>query len=578
MSATRGLGEVYMGAVPEAGPVTQEGINPTSTQNAVIEWNRVRHLKEPLFSRATIALWNKMTASLAEEHSRTWFELFLEILEHVPPHKRNRQAFEIIDNDFIRRVEKWPGVWSKALVLKAESLLEWGQKSEVLHLLGTLYVRPYLFTDSSIYLRAYYCYVFAKGRILDVRHARMFYHLVRKSGDNRTVTIASGQQVSILRYLCTVYRISHLQQMLKLAGDSTSGYVRYLFRGLEHDLYLRGGGRINPEKWYAAKRLERKRIQILLAKDHSGGSVNSVKSILVTRTQGGLGDIIMINYALQQLRRNKPSYRIVFAVPQLYLPWVAFFEGIVPRDIHDPALSLSDCEIWYNLSDCPAGHEESGSNRDRVSRIKAWCKALDVSYGAAIASPPRLKPGKEEIERAKSLLLNIRKTDRKIIALQWASADAYKDYPFMRELALHLAQAHHILILHSHPLSAADQNALESASVKLLIGLEPQQVLAVLSQVDLICGPDSSFIHIAGQLEKPGLLLAGPINGKLQTAGYPMIDFIDLREKLKCIPCWRNEAVHCVASGDFSSLCLHAMEIDVVVKSVESKLRGLRLK
>ena len=565
-----------MSAVSEAAPLVKEGINPNSTQNAVIEWNRVRHLKEPLFSRATTALWNKMAASLGEEHSRTWFELFLEILEHVPTHKRNRPAFEIIDKDFIRRVEGWPGAWSKALVLKAESLLELGQKSEVLHLLGSLHVRPYVFTEATIYLRAYYCYVFAKEQILDEKHARLFYHLVRKSGDNRTVTVSSGQQVSILRYLCTIYRISRLQQLLKVAGDSTSGYVRYLFRGLEHDLFLQGGGRISSNKWYAAKRLERKGIQMLVAKDHSSGSENGIKSILVTRTQGGLGDILMMNYALQELRRIKPSYRIVFAVPQLYLPWVEFFEGIVSHDIHDSALSLSNYEIWYNLSECPSAHEESGASRDQVSRIKAWCKSLAVRYSSAVASPPRLRPSKDAVEWAKSLMSNAGKSGRKIIALQWAGADAYKDYPYMRELALRLAQIYHVLIFHSHPLPTADRDALGSVSVNLLIGLAPQQVLAVLFHVDLICGPDSSFVHIAGQIEKPGLVLAGPINGKLRTADYPLIDFIDLREKLKCVPCWRNEAIHCLASGDFTSLCLKAIEVDTVVKAIHLKLKGQR--
>src|ERR1700692_949813 len=175
--------------------VLKEEIASSSTQDAVIEWNRVRNLKEPLFTRATIWLWNKMAGSISDQHSRTWFEVLLEILDHLPAHKRNRSAFDTIDETFIRRVEKWPGVWSKAIVLKAEALLELGQKTQISDLLKSLHARPYVFTEAAIYLRAYYCYMFVGGRILNAKHAQLFYRLVFKSGQNRTVTVASGQQV-----------------------------------------------------------------------------------------------------------------------------------------------------------------------------------------------------------------------------------------------------------------------------------------------------------------------------------------------------------------------------------------------
>ena len=557
--------------------ILKEEIAFSSTQDAVIEWNRVRHLKEPLFSRATIWLWNKMAGSISDQYDRTWFEVLLEILDHLPAHKRNRSAFDTIDELFLKRVEKWPGVWSKAIVLKAEALLEFGPKTQISDLLKSLYLRPYAFTEAAIYLRAYYCYLFVDGRILDVKQARLFYRLVWKCGQNRTVTVASGQQVSILRYLCTIYRISPFQKMLKVAGDMTGGWIREIFRGLEHDLFLQGRN-INHKKWYAAKRLERKGIQSLLAYDGSLNKKSTPHQILVTRVQGGLGDILMMNYALQELRRKNPSSTIVFAVPRSYLPWVVFFEGIVSRDIHDPALCLSDYALWYNLSDCPGSHEESGSGRDQVSRVEAWCKALDVPYRSAIASPPKFRPGADAAQWAKSFLSSKGgKPDRKIIALQWASADAYKDYPHMRDLALQLAKTHHVLIFHSLPLPAADQAALESASVQLLIGLAPHQVLALLCETDLVCGPDSSFLHIAGQIEKPSILLAGPINGKLQTASYPKADFIDLRQQLNCVPCWRNEAVHCLASGDFTSLCLKSIEVGSIATTIQQKLNGAHL-
>jgi len=396
--------------------ILKEEIAFSSTQDAVIEWNRVRHLKEPLFTRATIWLWNKMAGSISDQYDRTWFEVLLEILDHLPAHKRNRSAFDTIDEIFLGRVEKWPGVWSKAIVLKAEALLEFGQKTQISDLLKALYMRPYAFTEITMFLRAYYCYLFVDGRILDAKEARLFYQLVWKCGQNRTVTVASGQQVSILRYLCTIYRISPIQQMLKVAGDMTGGWTREVFRALEHVFFLQGRT-INHKKWYAAKRLERSRIQSLLTYDRSLNKKRTTHQILVTRVQGGLGDILMMNYGLQELRRKNPSSTIVFAVPRLYLPWVLFFEGIVSRDIHDPTLRLSDYDLWYNLSDCPGSHEESGPGRDQVSRVEAWCKALDVPYRSALALPPKLQPGADAAQWAKSFLSsNGCKPDRKIIA------------------------------------------------------------------------------------------------------------------------------------------------------------------
>ena len=551
--------------------VIEEKIIPISTKDAIVEWNRNLTQKRP----PSIVLLNRLVASISEEHDRTWFELLLEILDQLPAVERNLFALNIVDENFVQKVAPWPGVWCRAVVMRAEALLGHGRKTEILDLVGNLYARPYLFTDIPTFLRVYYCHLLASGRILNAKQARLFFRLVLHSGQTRIATFSSGQQLTILKQLCLVYRVSSVRHILKVLGDSTDGFLRnFVFRGLEHDLFFQAR-KIKHKNWYKDKRLERKRMVELLSEEGPPRPKVDTKQILVTRTQGGLGDILMMNYALQELRRSKPSHQIVFAVPRSYLPWASLFEGIIARNIHDADLCLSDYEQWYNLSECPAGHEESGPLRDQISRIETWCKSLEVSYRSAVASPPRLEAGTDASDWAKTFLAQSEAgTDRKTIALQWASADAYKDYPFMRDLALQLAKTHRVLVFHSHPLPEEDQTAFEGSLVKMLIGLSPQRILALLNEVDLTCGPDSSFVHIVGQIQRPGIVLSGPINGKLQTKDYPTWDFIDLRKELNCIPCWRNEMIPCLATGDFSSLCLRSIEVKDIIVAIERKLSG----
>ena len=57
----------------------------------------------------------------------------------------------------------------------------------------------------------------------------------------------------------------------------------------------------------------------------------------------------------------------------------------------------------------------------------------------------------------------------------------------------------------------------------------------------------------------------------------PKADFIDLRKQLNCVPCWRNEAVHCLASGDFTSLCMKSIEVGSIATTIQQKLNGAHL-
>jgi hypothetical protein len=63
------------------------------------------------------------------------------------------------------------------------------------------------------------------------------------------------------------------------------------------------------------------------------------------------------------------------------------------------------------------------------------------------------------------------------------------------------------------------------------------ETVAVVKMADMIIGPDSAGIHLAGAFNKPALGLFGNINPKLRTLYYPKVRTLFPEKQLECIPC-----------------------------------------
>ncbi|HEY7751689.1 MAG TPA: glycosyltransferase family 9 protein, partial [Ignavibacteriaceae bacterium] len=92
-----------------------------------------------------------------------------------------------------------------------------------------------------------------------------------------------------------------------------------------------------------------------------------------------------------------------------------------------------------------------------------------------------------------------------------------------------------------------------------------RQAFSIANKCDVIIGPDSSFIHFAAAFDKPTIALFGPIDGSVRTMNYLNCVFIDVRDELGCLPCWRNESMPCKLTGMRNSICMESIKISKVV-------------
>lgn len=301
-----------------------------------------------------------------------------------------------------------------------------------------------------------------------------------------------------------------------------------------------------------------------------GDASAQMDAILVTRAMGGIGDLLMMTPGLCALKRQHPRAEIHFAVPRQYF---ALFEGIEDFrciDIDDARLDPMRYRAWFDLTDCPAARVESRQAPNvRTGRIEAFARMLGVSrrllQGAAARPRYVVAPGERRVaeERASRL----RRRRRGLVGLQWQSAESYRNYPYNLQLLELLSQQCDVVVF-----GAGERRDSGKANVHF-VTLPLREAFALAAQCDVLVGPDSSFVHLAGALEKQMVLIAGPIDGRLRAKPYrTVVPIVPDRREFPCAPCWRNENINCYLSGRRESVCLRSISPAAVVAQIVALL------
>jgi ADP-heptose:LPS heptosyltransferase len=72
-------------------------------------------------------------------------------------------------------------------------------------------------------------------------------------------------------------------------------------------------------------------------------------------------------------------------------------------------------------------------------------------------------------------------------------------------------------------------------------------------------------VHFAGSFDIPCIALFGPTDGKLRTKDYKNCHVLTVKEKLNCVPCWRNENIPCKLTGGKGSVCMEGIYSEEIV-------------
>jgi ADP-heptose:LPS heptosyltransferase len=295
-----------------------------------------------------------------------------------------------------------------------------------------------------------------------------------------------------------------------------------------------------------------------------------VNAILVTRAMGGIGDLLTMTPGLRALALAHPGAEIHFAIPRQFMPLFEGNDDFVCVDIESATLDPARYRAWFDLTDCPAARIESRQAPNvRVNRIELFARRMGVP-AYRLQGPegrPRYVIAPAEQLSAEREARSLRRGDRPLVGLQWQAAESYKDYPHKLELLRLLATRCDVLVFSAHRLA---DPAVEGVR---LVARPLRDAFALASQCDVLVGPDSSFLHLAGALDKPMVFIAGPVDGALRAKPYPsVVPVVPKRMDFPCAPCWRNENINCYLSGRRESVCLRSIAPATVAAEVLSLL------
>jgi len=294
------------------------------------------------------------------------------------------------------------------------------------------------------------------------------------------------------------------------------------------------------------------------------------KKILITRAVGGIGDLLTMTPGFHALKNKFPKHEIYLAIPRRYFP---VFEGnpdVKLLDIESDFFSHFEYSRWYNFTDCPAARKESISAPEvKKSRIEIFAEALGIHAvtRAKMDKRPMYYINDSERKFADEHWKKLNLNGVKVVGIQLRSDETYRDYPFMEELVLDISQKYKVLLF--------DVEAIQGFQFENVIkvqGLSLRRAFALAHKCDAIVAPDSSFVHFAAAYNIPTIGLFGPIDGRVRTKHYPNCTYLDSKQHLGCIPCWRNENIPCKLTGMKVSECMKGIPVKVIVNELDKKL------
>lgn len=295
------------------------------------------------------------------------------------------------------------------------------------------------------------------------------------------------------------------------------------------------------------------------------------RDALITRVQGGLGDILMMRPALLRLAerlRARPG-RVVFATNPAYYPAFSPDDPIDLVDIEHTDIDVASYGRWINLSEAfESDVEVREKPRVRTNRIDIFARVLRVPFSRfdrSRAFPLRFREQTEAAARA--YIAERTRSQRLRVGIQLRSAESYRDVPAMIEVVRMLAQRYEVFVFDNRPIALAEGDCF------FAVDNQPLPVaMAMVAQMDAVLAPDSAYIHVAGANGIPCLGLFGPTGGKVRTKNYPSVRYFDMRRTLACIPCWRNENQKCEFGDGYVSVCMKLMAAPMIVAAFEEML------
>ena len=254
------------------------------------------------------------------------------------------------------------------------------------------------------------------------------------------------------------------------------------------------------------------------------------KKILIIRP-GGFGDLLFCTPSIHEIKRRWPTAEVHVCVYSMFQD-ILFANPEVDKIVSYP-ISLDDAEeyhAWIFLENVIEGNPEA----EKLHAVDVVAKRIGLTHLDEKAM--RYELTEEEKLWA---LDKFPRTNAKRIAIQVEASGRARTYPgnLMTEVIIRLAQKSREVYLLGTPYKVKTRSTPLVRNL-MIENLSFRQSVAAMTACDVVLGPDSVMVHIAGALQMPALGLYAAFPWTLRTAYAPTVQAIQGHGGCDLAPCF----------------------------------------
>jgi ADP-heptose:LPS heptosyltransferase len=306
------------------------------------------------------------------------------------------------------------------------------------------------------------------------------------------------------------------------------------------------------------------------AQQEQSGRTIGRRDVVVSRAQGGIGDLMMMTPGLRALSKRH-STRVKLLIDKKYFDLFRNNPHVEVFDIDGPPIDVTGARAWRNLTMCPAARYESARRPFvKKGRVELFARGMGVGRVALYAhgwnAEYVLDDG--QIQFRDAFLSTNGLGGRPVVGVQPYARDSYKDHEGIAHIIQALRADYDVIIFHHLETDLAKGPGAASTA-----GLSLAESIAVTSALHAMVCVDSAFLHVAAAFDVPVIAMFGPTDGKSFTRHHRRATVIHAPAPFPCSPCWRNEDLPCGLTGRFGpSPCIAAIKPEAVLAAVSAAL------
>ncbi len=288
------------------------------------------------------------------------------------------------------------------------------------------------------------------------------------------------------------------------------------------------------------------------------------KAILVSRTNGGIGDMLMITPAIRQIKKENPKTPLIVNTTRQYGVRGVLFDVLKHNPYVDATVESSelinyDFKKIYNFNTGQEIGLETDPNYYTSNRIDIF---LDLAKLKTDNYQPVYVVTEGEKEGAKKWIIkNVDPNRKTLIGIQIHTSTSKRSWAEEKCILLALSLVNRwndisVLLFWEGLTKVSTPDYHHTYN---LVGMPFRLVAALMNECAVLVLPDSGLLHLAGALDKKTVALFGSTPPESRISHYP--NAVAVNMNLPCSPCWYKRCYE-----EFKCMCY--ITVDKVVDTI----------